>query len=373
MCGTSLDGIDAALVDIVPQGRGYRVSLEAFATVALDDDLERDIRAAFSRGASSLESVVSIHHRFGLASARAARAVAGQRRVDYVASHGITMFHDGAAHLTLQLGDPAPLREALAATVCYDFRSADCALGGHGAPLVPYADALLLADDGEDRVALNIGGIANATFLLRGLEPHDVLAFDTGPGNMLVDAWLRERNGARYDDGGAHALRGRADANLLDAMLAHPYFAAPPPKSTGREQFERRFLEMHRAALQSLHLDDAIATLTEVTVASIAAQISKHAPGARVLVSGGGARNAAIMNGLRERLRTPVESSAAAGVDPDAKEAIAFALLGYETLRGRAANVPRVTGAARAVCLGAIVPHDLRRLFERIEGECRSL
>lgn len=374
MSGTSLDGIDAALVEIFPRGGGYTVRLENFVTQPFAAGLSEALAAVLPPNAGSVESAAQLHRRLGEAFASAAREVAGVRRVDYVASHGQTLWHDGRRQVTLQVADAFAIRDALHTTVCFDFRSADCAAGGCGAPLVPYVDALLLAAEGEDRVAVNIGGIANLTALPRGCEPGNVVAFDSGPGNMLIDAFVMQRTGggARYDAGGALALAGSVDEGLLAAMLRDPYFGLPPPKSTGRERFGAQFLEQHAAVLASLSLEDGAATLAALTAATLAAAIVSAAlPGSRVLLSGGGAYNDAILRGLRERLTAyRVERSDAMGIDPDAKEAIAFALLGYETLRGRASNVPTATGARYVTPLGAIAPWNLRELLAKVDAEC---
>jgi anhydro-N-acetylmuramic acid kinase len=374
MSGTSLDGIDAALCRIVPHGAGYDVELLDFTTTPFSADLRAELTAALPPNTGSVEDVAALHRRLGEAFAHAAQTLLRGRHVDYVASHGQTLWHDGDRHFTLQVADPFAIRETLGVTVCFDFRSADVAAGGHGAPLVPYVDALLLASGVEDRVAVNIGGIANLTVLRRGVAPPEVIAFDSGPGNMLIDAFVRERTDGThaYDAGGALAAAGVADRTALAAMLDDAYFAQAPPKTTGRERFGAQFLAAHARALDALSLEDGAATLTALTAATLADAIRTHAPpGARVLISGGGARNAAILRGLAERLTGFVVEPSTAMLDPDAKEAIAFAILGYETLRERAANVPRVTGAARAVPLGAIAPHNLRALLETLEAECR--
>jgi anhydro-N-acetylmuramic acid kinase len=376
MSGTSLDGIDAALVRIAPRDAGYAVELLNFVTVPFEDELDRLLRAALPPHAATAPIIGDLHRRLGAAFARAARSAAGALNVDYVASHGQTIYYDGAAHCTMQIGDAFVIREALRATVCYDFRSADCVLGGTGAPLVPYVDVLLLADPGEARVALNIGGIANVTALPRGASANDVMAFDTGPGVMLIDAFAQMRTGdaQRFDVDGALASAGRVDEAALERMLADPYFARSLPKTTGREHFGTQFLFEHRTALEGLSTEDGCATLTELTAASVGdAIVALGMAGARVLCSGGGARNLALLHRIAARLpQARVETSDVVGLDADAKEAIAFAVLGYETLRERAANVPRVTGASRAVPLGAIAPFALHRLIAEVESECRS-
>lgn len=383
MSGTSLDGIDAALVEIAARGGrtgGYDVRLVSFLTQPFAGPLLERLRAALPPGDGSAAQIAALHHELGQAFAGAAVRVSAGAPVDYVASHGQTLWHDGERQVTLQIGDPFVIRETLGATVCFDFRSADCAAGGHGAPLVPYVDALLLGSTSEDRVAVNIGGIANLTVLPKPPDAaadlcSGILAFDSGPGNMLVDAFVRERIGGamRYDDGGKLAAAGRVDVQALEAMLADPYFAQRPPKSTGRERFGAQFLRDHDEHLRKLGTEDGAATLTALTVRTLADAVAANAPkGARVLVSGGGAHNAAMLAGLQERLTGFRVERSDAMIDPDAKEAVAFAVLGYETLRERAANVPRVTGAAHAVPLGAIAPYRLRELLARLESECRA-
>jgi len=334
------------------------------------------LRQTLPPNAVSAEHVTQLHRALGVALARAARVVAGALSVGYVASHGQTVYHDGSRHITLQLGDPFVLRESLHTTIIYDFRSADCAAGGHGAPLVPYVDALLLADDDEDRVAVNIGGIANLTALPRRVDLHDVVAFDCGPGMMLIDAFVRERTGGELwmDEDGAFAAAGTPDTGLLDAMLSDPYFSMAPPKSTGRERFGEHFLMQHGKALGRLSLEDGAATLTALTARGIAAAVRDvRLAESHILCSGGGARNPALVSAVQSMLPSALlDPTDVAGIPVDAKEAIAFAVLGYETLRERPANVPRVTGAARAVPLGAIAPHALHELFAEVEAECLS-
>ncbi len=375
MSGTSLDGIDAALVRLTPSGERYALDLLGFTIVPFETSLLERLRDVLGPQPASLAALAALHRDLGLAFAHAGRAVAGALQVDFVAMHGQTIFHDGAHHLTTQIGDPFVVREALGATVCFDFRSADCAVGGHGAPLVPYVDAMLFASADEDRVALNVGGIANLTALPRGCSPFDVLAFDSGPGNILLDTFVRERTaGAEVmDEDGAYANAGCVDAALLESMLAEDYFAAAPPKSTGRELFGEGFLARHRAHLDELSLEDGCATLAALTARTLADGVrSVGLERARLLVGGGGAHNLAIMQGLQARLpHAAIETTDAMGIPSDAREAIAFAILGYETLRERAANVPRVTGASRAVPLGAIAPYALARVLAEVANECR--
>lgn len=375
MSGTSLDGIDAAVVRITPRDATYDIELLTFVTVPFSESLARSLRAVLAPNAASGAAIADLNRDLGFAFAHAGRVATGALALDFVASHGQTVYHDGKRHVTLQLGDPFVLRESLNATVCFDFRSADCAVGGHGAPLVPYVDALLLGSADEDRVAVNIGGIANLTALPGGSAVNDVAGFDCGPGVMLIDALVAQRTSGTMamDADGAFACRGTVDEALLARMLADPYFSEPPPKSTGRERFGTVFFDAH-PELADLSLQDAAATLTELTARAIARAVELVGlPHARILCSGGGARNPALLGRLAGVLPdASIETTDTLGIPVDAKEAIAFAVLGYETLRERAANVPRVTGASRAVPLGAIAPRGLRRLLDEIEIECRS-
>ncbi len=373
MSGTSLDGIDAALVRILPSGPTYDLELLRFETFPFDAALRDDLLAALPPNAGSVAAVAQLHHALGEAFAQAAKTVIGSQKIDFVASHGQTLWHDGPRHVTLQAGDAFLIREATGATVCYDFRSADCAANGHGAPLVARVDAVLLGDAGEDRVALNLGGIANLTILRKSASPDEAVAFDTGPGTMLLDAFVAERTDGRqrFDTGGDLARRGRVDETLLNEMLADEFFAAPIPKTTGRERFGKHFLAQH-ARLSALTLEDGAATLTELTAASVARAIRDAGlPTARVIAAGGGALNRRLMQRLAARLENgSVECSDAMGLPVEAKEAMAFVVLGYETLRERAGNVLAATGADRPVVLGAIAPQNLRELLARVELEC---
>ncbi len=376
MSGTSLDGVDAALIELVPRGASYHVSLRRFATTPFDPRLHQAIRAALPPNAGSAQETAMLHRLLGETFAARAAQIAGDTQPDYAASHGLTLYHDGDRHATLQIGDAFAIRDAVRASVCFDFRSADCAAGGHGAPLVPYVDALLLRSGTEDRVAVNIGGIANLTVLKKDGPMSDVVAFDSGPGNMLLDAFMQDRTAGseRFDESGRLAQRGSVDGETLDAMLRDPYFSLPAPKTTGRERFGKQFLDAYRYRLDALSIEDGAATLAALTARTIAGAVKSYAPaGSAVVVSGGGARNTAIVQRLAQLLpESRVETTATMDIDPDAKEAIAFAVLGYETLRGRASNLPSATGAREGAVLGAVAPYELPALLRRVERECRG-
>ncbi len=364
--GTSLDGIDVAICDVRAQADAVRVRCERFATIPFAETLRARIIAAYPPAPVGALELSALHAAIGEAFGDAVRTVAGDTTLDAVASHGITLAHDGAAHHTLQLGDPFRIRERTGTTVLYDFRSADTAAGGTGAPLVPFVDALLFADRAPC-VALNLGGIANLTVLPEGV------AFDSGPANLPIDTYvtLRSNGAQRFDRNGELARAGTADAALLERVLDDAYFTKPPPKSTGREEYGAPYIARLRPELDALSFADAVATLTALTVRTVSDAIRSQAPRAElVIVSGGGARNTALLDGLRATLTgVRVAISDEFGVDADAKEAIAFAVLGYTTLCGRAAGLPRVTGAVGPRVLGAIAPHHLDALLERVRLE----
>jgi anhydro-N-acetylmuramic acid kinase len=372
MSGTSLDGIDAALVDLIPRGDGYALKVQRFVTQPFEPRLRERLEAALPPERGSTAAVAQLHADLAAAFTATAIATVAGEPVDFVATHGLTLYHDGPRSTTLQIGRPYEVRDAVRASVVWDFRSADCALGGSGAPLVPFVDALVFASSEEDRVAVNIGGICNLTILRRNGKPSDAVAFDVGPGTMLLDAFVRERTSEAMDFDGRLTSKGTVDEQLLENLLADPYFALEPPKSTGREHFGRQILEAHRQTLSRLSVEDGCATLAAFTVRPLAEGICRFgALGSRVILGGGGSRNPAIVQMLRDALgdAARVELSDDFGLSADAKEAVAFAILGYETLRGRPANIPRVTGARASAVLGSIVPYELPDLLAKIARE----
>jgi anhydro-N-acetylmuramic acid kinase len=361
--GTSLDGIDVAICDASARGDRITARCERFATIPFARDLRERILAAYPPARNDALEVSALHAAVGEAFGDAVRTVAAGTRLDAVASHGVTLAHDGDAHHTLQIGDPFRIRERVHATVVYDFRSADTAAGGTGAPLVPFVDALLFADHAPC-VALNLGGIANMTVL------PQCTAFDSGPANLPIDTYVTQRSGGsqRYDRDGSLARNGSANNALLARMLDDRYFAAAPPKTTGRERYGAPFVERWRGELDALRFEDAVATLAALTVRTVADALRSAAPEAtQVIVSGGGARNPALVDGLRAALPgIDVRISDELGIDADAKEAIAFAVLGYCTLTNRTAGLPSVTGASGPRVLGAIAPYEFESLLKRI-------
>ena len=359
--GTSADGIDAALVRFDDDHAHARPTLLHGRTHAWQPALrERLVALGQQAQALTLDEVGELDVRIGHAFAAAALATlrdAGlaARDVGAIGSHGQTLRHHpyGDAPFTLQLGDAHVIAERCGIPVVADFRRRDVAAGGHGAPLVPAFHAATLHDPGEDRAVLNLGGIANLPLLpARGT----VRGFDTGPANGLMDAWCQRHTGTAYDAGGAFAARGHVDGPLLARLLAEPWFAAPPPKSTGRDRFHLDWVEAALAGTEAPA--DVQATLLALTARSVADALRATQPGTRrVIACGGGVHNPLLMAALAEAMPDAlIESSAAHGLDPDFVEAMAFAWLAREHLAGRPGNLPAVTGAAGPRVLGALYP-----------------
>lgn len=360
MSGTSGDGVDAALVEV--DGSGLAVRAIAHRHTPFPAGLRERVLAAAvgSPTRSGAREVALLHAELGDRYADAAIAISAEasESPSVIGLHGQTIAHLPAQHATLQIGDASRVAVRTRITTVSDFRSADVAAGGEGAPLTPFADHLLFAS-GAPRLVLNIGGIANVT-LLPDAAREDVSGFDTGPGNMVIDLVART-GGHEYDDGGRGARRGRVIDGVLASALEHPYFARRAPKTAGREEFGTPFAEGLLAGVRAAGgtNDDALATSTELTARTIADAVrSATPPGLTwrdVLVAGGGARNAALLDRLRAHLRPiPVRTTDDVGVPVAAREAIAFAILAVYRLRGLPNTLPRVTGARHAVSAGAV-------------------
>ncbi|MDP9245610.1 MAG: anhydro-N-acetylmuramic acid kinase [Chloroflexota bacterium] len=354
MSGTSADGMDAAAVEIGDERPRPRIRFVAHVARDHPDALRYRILAAGSGAPMPAHDIAILHAELGVAYASIAREIvtAAGAPAACVAVHGQTIAHFPAEHATLQIGDASRVAIELGVPAIDDFRSADVALGGQGAPLVPFADHLLFAD-GTPRAILNIGGIANVTLLATD-RAEDVIAFDTGPGNMVIDQ-LARKGGNELDRDGAAAARGHVDETALAAALGHPYFARSGPKSTGREEFGAPFTQRLFSGVKSRggSLDDAIATATALSVESIARALD-GGPWRELIVAGGGARNATLIARLGKRTRLPIRSTDELGIPAEAREAVAFAILGAYRLRGEPNTLPRCTGASRAVSAGAI-------------------
>ncbi|WP_400164326.1 anhydro-N-acetylmuramic acid kinase [Brevibacillus sp. TJ4] len=383
MSGTSLDGIDAALVAVQTDAQGEieRVSLREFVYVPYSDELRDWLMNLCSVETARLDQLTVAHYGLSEWYAHAVRAVLDKAKVeadqvDAVCMHGQTVWHiagraafpgptgPGEVRASLQIGELSTLAERTGIAVVGNFRARDLAADGEGAPLVPYADYILFRDAKKGRLLQNIGGIANVTVLPAGAGIEQVVAFDTGPGNMIIDQIVQHvsEGKLRYDEGGRLAAGGSVHTPLLEKLLADPYYQLTPPKSTGREVYGKAFAQELAAEAQRQGIGgaDLIATATALTAATIADAYKRFVfPSTRVeevIVSGGGAHNATLLQMLRSRLPDgmTVTTTQQFGVPDDAKEAVAFAILGHETLMGRPSNVPSVTGAKRAVPLGNI-------------------
>lgn len=376
MAGTSLDGVDAALVRFSGSAEHPKARLLRFVTVPYPPALRERLLAVAGGQPVTSGELSALNVRVGEAFARAALRVCREAgvppvRLSVIGSHGQTVFHQGrstagAPPSTLQIGEPAVIAEATSAPVVANFRSADIAAGGEGAPLVPMVDYLLFGHTRLGSVALNIGGIANVTVIPAGARPEQVFGFDTGPGNMVMDALVRAftEGRERYDAGGRRAARGRMIEPLLARALQSPFFERRPPKSAGREEFGNDFVDRYFLSSRSAgHPEDLLRTAAELTARSIAAALDRFVfprVGAggrlrRLVISGGGAHNRLLVERLSMLLPAlRVQPSDDYGWPVDAKEAMAFALLADRTLHGLPGNLPGVTGARRQLVLGTL-------------------
>ncbi|MCS7224754.1 MAG: anhydro-N-acetylmuramic acid kinase [Armatimonadetes bacterium] len=374
--GTSADGVDAALVQVAGP-KPDQLSVISYLTVPYPKKMRQEVLRCFSNG--DVETVTRLNFTLGHLFADAAMQIIQSSKyrsdqVDLIGSHGQTIRHLPPTYhkskktplqntgATLQIGDPAVIAVRTGIPVVSHFRQKDMALGGDGAPLVPLLDHLLFHHPEKSRIVLNIGGIANVTVLPANSD--EVYAFDTGPGNSLIDIAISELTRGRltHDRNGRWAFRGRVCEPFLRDLLKHPYFFRRPPKSTGRETFGLAFFKSLQGTIKTHHLSpyDLIATLTDFTAASIALSLQRFvlpflADPIEVIVSGGGVRNPALMHRLTERLpRCRFITSDAMGIPSDAKEAIAFAILAHRFLMGLPGNIPSATGATYPTLLGSL-------------------
>lgn len=364
MSGTSADGIDATLLEIDTRGS---FTLRGHLEIPHPAELRQDILALCQPGDNEMERLGQLDQRLGRAFAEAANQLLQQQgltagEITAIGSHGQTVRHHPQGTLphpfTLQIGDPNLIAELTGITTVADFRRRDMAVGGGGAPLVPaFHQAAFLSAD-ERRVIINIGGIANVS----DLSSAQALGFDTGPGNALMDGWVQRHQGCRYDQDGRWAQSGRSCPTLLQQLLQHPYFVAPPPKSTGREDFNLHWLDAQLAAHARNHsgelaTEDVQATLLELTAVSIIEAVDRHIRKYdHLYVCGGGACNPALMARLGQLSKMPVDDTAALGIAPQQVEGAAFAWLARQTLHRLPGNKPSATGAHKAVILGGIYP-----------------
>jgi anhydro-N-acetylmuramic acid kinase len=367
MSGTSVDGIDAAVCQVEGAPPDLRADLLAFTKTDFETGLRSRIFQAFTPQTGTVDLICALNFEIGEAFAQAAlnaieEANLTRDRVHLIGSHGQTIYHlpGGPAPSTLQIGEAALIAERTGITTIADFRVADMAAGGQGAPLVSYVDYLLLAHAGKTRAVQNIGGIANVTLLPAGCSRAEVLAFDTGPGNMLIDYAVRRATDGKleYDRDGRLASRGRVDEGLLAELMSHAFLARSPPRTTGREEFGSQFggRVWQRAKAQRMADQDIVATLTAFTARSIAHAYRCFLPPVEEVILGGGGGYNPVLRRMIERDLAParVLLHEDFGLSSDAKEALAFAVLAYETWHGRPGNLPSATGASHRVVLGKI-------------------
>jgi anhydro-N-acetylmuramic acid kinase len=374
MSGTSADGIDAVLVELRGSGPGTAIRRRAFVARSFPRGYTAFVLENSGAQTARLDDVARLNMLSALLFADAARAVARRAGisladVDLIGSHGQTIHHlprptrlfGKTVRATLQIGDPSVIAKLTGVVTVGNFRAGDVALGGSGAPLVPYFDYLVLRSGSESRATLNIGGISNITVLPRNCGVAEVTAFDTGPGNMVIDALMKTCFGKPFDRGGKVAAGGTVHPGLLRWMMRHPYFAERPPKSTGREMFGESFVKELLRRGRTLRRADLVATATAWTALAVFDQyrrfVRRRTPVATLLVSGGGSRNTTLMEALRKHFEgVRVASTSDSGVPAREKEAICFAVLANETIAGNPANIPGATGARRPTVLGVICP-----------------
>jgi anhydro-N-acetylmuramic acid kinase len=372
MSGTSVDGIDAALVEIRGCGTASRVHLKAFETYSFPRALRDKILKNSLPGTGSVDllcrlNILLAHHYADAVHKICRKARIPMRKIDLIGSHGQTVHHlpqprrkhGTALRSTLQIGDPSTIAQLTGIPTVGGFRTADMAAGGQGAPLVPYVDYLLFRSKKRSRLLLNLGGIANFTYLPKNCPTRKVVAFDTGPANMVIDALMMKLYNKRFDPAGRHAMQGSVLPPLLRWMLRHPYFRRKPPKSTGREVFGQGFVAEILRRARGAAREDIISTASAFTALSVYDQFVRFVrrDGAvdEVFVSGGGVHNMAVMGRLEEYFSpAPVRPFEDLGWSSDAKEAVCFAVLANETIMERPGTLPQVTGARRAVILGTI-------------------
>ena len=343
--GTSADGIDVAVVDI-----GENIEVVATKTVPYADEVRQAILTV-SNATTHTATIARLNFLLGELFAEALiQAGVPLKTIQLIGSHGQTIFHEGEpvdffGHKiasTLQIGEAAVIAERTGIETIADFRPSDIAAGGKGAPLVPFLDYQLFRHPKISRIALNIGGIANITVIPAGAKPEDVIAFDTGPGNMIIDALAPP-----FDRNGERARAGQVNQKLLDHLLADPYYHRDPPKTCGREQYGVEFIA-------ETGID--VTTATELTARTIAQAIQRYPEAKEVIVSGGGAHNGYMMERLQHLLEPRVTTSQEFGIGVDSKEAILFAVLAYQTQRKHPGNIPSATGARHATLLGKVSP-----------------
>jgi anhydro-N-acetylmuramic acid kinase len=378
MSGTSFDGIDACLVKITGNGLSTEIEIIEFETYPYKEEIRELIFDASKEQTGRVDKICQLNFTLGKLFADAAGQIAEKSSIpisdiDIIGSHGQTIYHisslkekaDKKVRSTLQIAEPSIIAQETGVTTVADFRTRDIAAGGEGAPLVPYADFILFGKDGIGRAVQNIGGIANVTFLPAGCSINEIIAFDNGPGNMIIDrfAEIITEGKLKYDKDGELASKGKLNQDLLERLCSHPYLSIPPPKSTGREDFGIQFSDNLYEELKRDNVDflDTITTVTVFTAKSISDSYRKYIQPSyklsEVVMSGGGVYNPILFQFLKEYLENiNIRKVEEFGIPSDAKEALAFAILANETICGNPGNVPSATGARERVVLGKIIP-----------------
>ena len=372
MSGTSVDGIDAAIAEIEGSGTGMKMRQIDFITVPFPEGFKELVIRNSLTGTSDVADIARLNFLIAQLYADAVRRLCNHagvktQDVDLIGSHGQTIHHLPRAErmfgkdvsATLQIGDPSVLAKLTGIATVGDFRVGDIALGGQGAPLVPYFDYILFRSNGKSRSLLNIGGISNITYLPKGCGTQDVLAFDTGPGNMIVDRLMKKMFNKDFDEGGAIAIAGTIQGDMIDWLMTDTFVRMAPPKSTGRERYGDPFVTSLLEKYGGRRIEDIIATVSEFTAVSVYTNyllFLKTKGGIdELFVSGGGAHNRYILDSLRNHFGgVSVAAAEDIGVSSDAKEALCFAVLANELISGNPANLPSVTGASKETLIGKI-------------------
>ena len=377
MSGTSLDGIDAALVEIDNFGKKTKIKLIEFITTSIPLDVKDEIKRACSEEQSSVDLICSLNFKLGYLFAEATKNVCNKagitlENLDFIASHGQTIYHlpksrESFIPSTLQIGEPAIIAYETGVKVVSNFRVMDMASGGEGAPLVPYSEYIIYGSDEENIALQNIGGIGNVTVIPKGGEINSIFAFDTGPGNMIIDEVCQRLFKLNYDEDGKIAANGKIQNDILDDLMSHSYINAFPPKTTGREEFGQQFVDELLKKYNNKKPEDILSTVTMFTAKSIAVNYKNFIMNKvnlnKVIIGGGGAHNKTLLSYLKNELpNVSIVTQDDIGLSSDAKEAIAFVILGNETLNNNFSNVPSATGAKEKVILGNITPNPIRRV-----------
>lgn len=373
MSGTSGDGITAAVTKVAGNYIGTKLSVISYETYLYEKDFRQRIFEIFDPETSSVNAICEMNFEIGRKLAEAAISTArkvgmSMSEVDLIGSHGQTIYHiprpgeKGETRSTLQIGEPSVIAERTGVLTVADFRKMDVAACGEGAPLVPYVDYVLFRKRGKGMALQNIGGIGNVTYIPPGAKEDDVIAFDTGPGNMVVDMLVQLYTDSKltYDPEGSIAMKGRVNDRILNEVMTIEFFRMKPPKSTGRELFGKEFVLSFKERADSLGLtfEDAVATATALTTESIVRSyedfVKPRGKVEEVFVAGGGMRNRAMVAWLERDLRVPVRSFDELGIPSEAREAAYFAVLANEFIHGNYSNLPSATGARERVILGSL-------------------